>query len=348
MRISAFNKLRFTFTSAKIKIIIYGMQRTVSEISLPAIRRNALRIKAKAGKAKFFAVVKADAYGHGAEEVSRYIEDITDGFCVAIIEEGIALRVAGINRPVLVLTPPLDEYDAERAKAYGLTLTVNSVQTAKLIKGAPCHIKINTGMNRLGCNLNELTDVLNSLSPESIEGVYSHLFAPQDERSSANQLATFEKAVKAVKAVNGEAVAHLAASGGILRGGKYLLDGVRSGILLYGYAPSGFFVKDFEPALKVYARRTQVTRFIGGGVGYNFADRNYKTLSSYRCGYADGFSRIIPLGEKTLCMDAYVSKEGGEVACVMDDADEYARRAGTISYEVLTRVTSRSEKIYVR
>ncbi|MDE6001769.1 MAG: hypothetical protein K2G96_05580, partial [Clostridia bacterium] len=140
----------------------------------------------------------------------------------------------------------------------------------------------------------------------------------------------------------------ISASGGISRGGKYILDGRRCGILLYGYAPSGFSNKGFERSLKVYARRMQETEFIGGGVGYNFADKNYKKLSVYRCGYADGFFRTVPLGEKTLCMDAFVSDGGEALKCVMDDADEYAKRCGTISYEVLTSVTKRSERIYER
>lgn len=324
------------------------MQRTVSKISLPAIRRNALKIKNLAKSSLFFAVVKADAYGHGAEEVSRYIEDIADGFCVAIIEEGIALRVAGITKKILVFTPPLDEYDVARAKAYNLTLTVNSSKTAKLIKGLPCHIKVNTGMNRLGCNLNALHEVSKALPANSMEGVYSHLFAPESDAASESQLALFERAVKTVKQINPDITAHLSASGGLLRGGKYLFDCVRCGILLYGYAPSGFSANGFSPALKVYARRTQTTSFIGGGVGYNFADRNYKTLSSYRCGYADGFSRVTPLGEKTLCMDAFIANGGGETLCVMNNAEQYAKRQKTISYEVLTRVTSRSERIYER
>ena len=324
------------------------MQRTVSKINLPAIRRNALKIRSLCKNSGFLAVVKADAYGHGAEEVSRYIEDVVDGFCVAIIEEGISLRVAGISKPVLVLTPPLDEYDAARAEAYNLTLTVNSVKTAKLVRGLPCHIKVNTGMNRLGCNLNELPRLIERLPPENIRGVYSHLFAPQSDSASAKQFELFEQAVKIVKSVNPTAAAHLSASGGLLRGGKYLFDLVRCGILLYGYCPSGFTLKGLEPALKVYARRTQTTEFIGGGVGYGFAEKNYRTLSSYRCGYADGFSRTVPLGEKTLCMDAFVSASGGETLCVMNDADEYAKRMGTISYEVLTSVTRRSERIYER
>ena len=324
------------------------MQKTLSVINLNAVRGNVLAAKSRAKGAKFYAVVKADAYGHGAEQVARYIEDISDGFCVAIIEEGIALRIAGITKPVLVFTPPLDEYDVARAKAYNLTVTVNSVHTAKLIKGLDCHIKVNTGMNRHGCNLNELPEVLKNLPPESIKGVYSHLFAPHDNTASGKQRSLFLSAEKLVKNVNESAVAHLSASGGILRGGQYLFDGVRCGILLYGYAPDGFKREGFEPALKVYARRTQVTRFIGGGIGYNFADKNYSSLSSYRCGYADGFFRGVPLGEKTLCMDAFVSNAGGEMLCVMDNADKYAMKCGTISYEILTKATLRSERIYER
>ncbi len=324
------------------------MQKTLSVIDLPAIRRNALKIKELSCGAFLYAVVKADAYGHGAEEVSRYIEDIADGFCVAIIEEGIALRVAGISKPVLVLNPPLDYYDVSRAKAYNLTLTVNSLKTANLIKGAPCHIKVNTGMNRLGCNLNELPEILDNLPAESVEGVYSHLYAPESVEACERQFALFEKAVEIVKSVNADATAHISASGGLLRGGRYIADAVRCGILLYGYAPSGFSAEGFTPALKVYARRAQITEFIGGGVGYNFADRDYGGLSVYRCGYADGFSRTVPLGEKTLCMDAFLSEGGESLKCIMDNAESYAKRCGTISYEVLTNVTRRSERFYVR
>ena len=323
------------------------MQRTLSVINLTAIRENALKIK-KLAHGKFFAVVKADAYGHGAEEVSRYIEDVADGFCTAIIEEAIALRVAGVSKQILVFTPPLDGYDVRRANSYNLTLTANSVETAKLLNGAKCHIKVNTGMNRLGCNLSELPAVIEALPKESIDGVYSHLYAPQDDRASGTQLKIFERAVNLVKGINPEATAHISASGGLLRGGKYLSGGVRAGILLYGYAPSGFSSVGFKPAMKVYARRTQSTKFIGGGVGYNIADKNYGTLYSYRCGYADGFSRIVPLGEKTLCMDAFLDSSGEQLKCVMDNAEEYARRLRTISYEVLVNATRRSERIYER
>ena len=324
------------------------MQKTVSVIDLRAIRQNALNLRKILGNRFFYAVVKADAYGHGAEEVARAIEDVVDGFCVAIIDEGIALRVAGVSKPVLVFTPPLDKGDALRAAFYALELTVNSVHAAALCGDNLCHIKVNTGMNRSGCNLSELPKVLDAVKADNIVSVYSHLYAPENSAESRKQLTLFDRAEKLVKARNSNIFGHLSASGGVLRGGEYLKEGARAGILLYGYAPSGFYAKGFTPALKVYARRTQQTPFIGGGIGYNIADKNYGKLSVYRLGYADGFFRGVPLGEKTLCMDAFISTGGEDLKCVLADADAYARLAGTISYEVLTSVTKRSERVYLR
>ncbi len=324
------------------------MQKTLSVISLGAIQNNARKIMSLLGGEKFFAVVKADAYGHGAEEVSRAIERLVDGFCVAIIDEGVALRAAGISKPILVFAPPLDRFDVTRAKRYNLTVTVNSVETAILAQDCPCHIKVNTGMNRLGCDISQLSKVLERLKAENVRGVYSHLYAAENDAASYAQLELFNAAESIVKRVNPNICAHLAASGGLLRGGKYLKDGVRCGILLYGYAPAGFCCEGFIPALKVYARRTQVTKFIGGGVGYNIADREYAELNAYRLGYADGFFRNVSLGEKTLCMDAFLKVGGSDIECVMDDAESYAKRCGTISYEVLTSVTQRSERVYER
>ncbi len=324
------------------------MQRTISVINLSAIRNNAIKIKSLLNGAKFYAVVKADAYGHGAEEVSRSIEDLADGFCVALVDEGVRLRAAGILKPVLVLTPPLDGDDVLRAKQFNLAVTVNSTRTAAMAEGLPCHVKVNTGMNRTGCGIAELPSILKALPPENVSGVYSHLFAPHSKTASERQRELFLRAAEIVKNHSPEAVAHLSASGGTLRGGGFIMDGVRCGILLYGYAPDGFTGKGFQPALKVYARKVQDTHFIGGGVGYNFADRNYETLAAYRCGYADGFARTVPLGEKTLCMDSFLRVGGGDTLCVMSDAAAYAKRCGTISYEVLTSVTRRSERIYER
>jgi alanine racemase len=327
------------------------MQKTLSVINLAAIRSNALLVKSKLNGKKFYAVVKADAYGHGAVQVAREIEDIVDGFCVAIVDEGDELRIGGITKPILVFAPPLDKSDVLKAGFYDLQLTVNSVETARLVGDNACHIKINTGMNRYGCNLSDLDEVLKNLKSNRIVGVYSHLYSAENEKESQKQLAAFKIAESKVKAKNCNAVAHIAASGGILRGGDYLCDGARCGIMLYGYAPNGFKFKNLQPSLKVYARLAQQTMPFGGGVGYNIADKSYKELYTYRAGYADGFLRGVSLGEKTLCMDAFIScsqpQEEGLIP-IFIDADEYAKRCGTISYEVLCSVTRRSEKIYER
>lgn len=324
------------------------MQKTLSVINLTAIRRNALFIKSMLGGRKFYAVVKADAYGHGAAEVAREISDIVDGFCVAISDEGAELRISGIDKPILVLAPLLGEDDAERCKLYNLTVTVANQPSARLAAGLDCHIKINTGMNRYGCNADGLNEVLSLLDPNRIKGVYSHLYAPQNYAECEKQYKIFAQAANTVKCRCPRAFAHFAATAGVLRGGKYLFDGARCGIALYGYAPSGFSKEGLTPALKVYARRAQRTRPVGGGVGYNLADREYDSLTTYRLGYADGFFRGVPLGVKTLCMDAFISEQDEDMLCVFDDADEYSRRMNTISYEALCTVTRRSERIYER
>lgn len=324
------------------------MQKTLSVIDLSAIRDNAKRIRQLSAGRVFYAVVKADAYGHGAAEVAAEIEDLVDGFCVAIVDEGAELRISGITKPILVLAPPLDEEDVARSLFYDLTLSVGDMDSARLAKGCRVHIAVNTGMNRYGCKLSQLTSIIEVVGKDNVLGVYSHLYAAEDDTASARQLEIFMQAEAMVKRFQPEAVAHLSASGGLLRGGKFLRDGVRVGIMLYGYAPKGFKCTGLKKALKVYARLAQKVDFVGGGVGYNRAERRYKKLYTYRLGYADGFRRTIPLGEKTLCMDAFIGCGALDYLPVMTDADEYAARCGTISYEVLCSVTRRSLRIYER
>lgn len=325
------------------------MQKTVAVINLKNLADNARFVRRKIGKRKLFAVVKADGYGHGGAEIALALESLVDGFCVAITDEGAALRLAGVTKPVLVLTPPLGEDDVLRARFYDLTLTVNSPETAKIVQDLPCHIKVNTGMNRFGCGLNELNEILKILSPEQITGVYSHMYDPADASASLKQLRLFEAAEREVKKVNGSAVAHFAASGGILASGagiNYLKDGVRCGILLYGYPPEGFSA-DVKPVMKIYARLAQKTAFIGGGIGYMKAVKEYKNLSVYRLGYADGFSRGANFSESPLCMDSFISASGENLKLVFDDAAAYAKERGTIPYEALCSVTKRAERVYV-
>ncbi len=324
------------------------MQKTLSVIDLSAIRDNAKRVRQLCRGRQFYAVVKADAYGHGAAEVAAEIEDIADGFCAAIVDEGTELRLSGITKPILVLAPPLDEEDAERCRFYDLEVSVGDERSARLSKGCRVHIAVNTGMNRYGCTLSRLPEIIEIVGADNVCGVYSHLYAAADEGISLNQLELFRHAEELVKRVQPNAVAHLSASGGLLRGGDFLRDAVRVGIMLYGYSPAGFKCEGLKKALKVYARLAQKVDVVGGGVGYNRAERKYKRLYSYRLGYADGFFRTVPLGEKTLCMDAFIGCGALDYMPVMTDADEYAARCGTISYEVLCSATRRSLRVYER
>lgn len=326
--------------------ILCRMQKTLAVISLSAIRANARLVRSKIGNRFFYAVVKADAYGHGAERVALAIEDLVDGFCVAIVQEGAALRIAGVQKPVLVLAPPLSQGDINAIKYYGLTATVCDSQSAALCKDVDFHIAVNTGMNRYGCTLDGLTELISKVPKDRIKGVYSHMYAADNQAVCACQLKLFEKAAATVKRYAPQALAHFAASGGIALGKDFLFDGVRCGIMLYGYSPSGFKISGLKSALTVYARLAQSVEPTGCGVGYNLADSRYDKLFTYRLGYADGFFRTVPLGEKTLCMDAFISQNNQKLLPVFTDAEEYAKRCGTICYEVLCRVTQRSERVY--
>lgn len=322
------------------------MQQTLSVIDLNAVKSNALTIKKLTGNALFYAVVKADAYGHGAERVCQALQPVTDGFCVAVMREGAALRIAGITKPILVFTPVLDGEDAALASYYNLTVTVADARSAYYSKGLDCHIKINTGMNRYGCPPCAAQSLLKKVKGRVV-GIYSHLYAPQSTQTSKKQLSLFNSAESALKAAYPDALSHIAASGGILSGKEYFKDMVRCGIMLYGYTPEGFTLKGLRPALKVYARRVQYTKFIGGGIGYSSAEKDYGLLSAYRLGYADGFLRGAPLGEGKLCMDAFIAEDGKKWRLVMSDAKEYAARCNTIPYEVLCSVTRRSRRVYI-
>ena len=134
------------------------MQKVRAEIDLGAIRANARRFAALAGGAALCAVVKADAYGHGAAMVAHALRGVARSFAVALVEEGVALRQAGVSEDILVLVPPLCEEEVLRGCAYGLTFSLSDASDAALIGAvcerfgltARCHIKVNTGMNRFG------------------------------------------------------------------------------------------------------------------------------------------------------------------------------------------------------
>lgn len=329
-------------------------------IDLNKIKRNALSVKSRLPKTtKLCAVVKADAYGHGAERVASALYNIADCFAVALVEEAIKLRLSGINKDILVLTPCF-ECDLELAVFYNLTLTVQQLKDVKLIvKEAQkqktivkVHFKYNTGMNRLGFDdlfsLNKALSYARRSKCVAIDGLYSHYANPQSESSIERATSKFLLANKLVKGYNENAVCHISASGGFLKG-KYF-DMVRIGILLYGYKPFKSKAIKVSPAMKVYSpviSKRNLKRFDCALYG-SVKSATEKRLALIRFGYADGLPRQKIKGQfNNRCMDVTaINGAKQKIYPVMTDAQALAKKYRTITYEILTKISIRAIKIY--
>ncbi len=337
------------------------MQRNRAIVRLSDIRENAEKFAALAGGAKLCAVVKADAYGHGAETVAPALEGVADCFAVALVGEGVALRLAGVRKDVLVLVPPLCEEEVLRGISYGLIFTVGDAQDYALIASvckkyglcARCHIKANTGMNRFGFDFPAFRAFAAGrlCGNVSAEGIYSHFYRPEHAETAARQFSLFGEFCREGERAFGKLIRHIAATGGTIASPDYRLDMVRIGIGLYGYLPGGFAgALPLKRALTVCSTVAAVRECTGGGAGYGEFGPVYGRLAAVRAGYADGFSRAGGVGNvNVLCMDAFLSRIPAEKyaeVCVFSDADAYAERNGTISYEALTRVCGRAERVY--
>jgi len=329
------------------------MQNVVAHISLEQIRSNAALVIHRA-RVPFFAVVKDDAYGHGAERVALALENQASAFAVATVEEGVRLRVAGVTAPVLVLTPPLDRDDALHLRAYDLTASVSSRASLKLTAeaGAEGHIVVNTGMNRYGI-APEQTKAFVKLAKSRelrVTGVYSHFYRADDENAREEQYALFCGAADCVKEAYPYAMRHLAATGGLLAGEKYRFDAVRSGIALYGYLPRGFEGElSVKPAAKICAYVSHSCPRVGRGAAYGYANGE-SSFYTLRVGYGDGFFRAGGLnGCNELCMDACVFsglEREGEEKVLFENVSGYAARTGTTEYEVLVHILQKAVKVY--
>lgn len=330
-------------------------------INTRIIRENALAVKSILPKGtRFCAVVKADAYGHGAEKVASALYGVADAFAVALAEEGAALSLSGIDKPILVLTRALP-VDYSLAARYNLTLTATCVDDIvemqryfyRCGQRLVAHVKYDTGMRRQGVsNLAQLDRALLLASKNDgvkITGVYSHYAQPEKDSDRNKATDAFLLANNLVKGYNNKAIGHISASGGTLKGEFF--DMVRVGILLYGYKPFPANV-DVRPAMKIYAPVVgERTLKKGESALYGFCPSEKDTgFALARYGYADGLPRENVEGSfNNRCMDvsAYDGiKRGAKYVCVMDDADVLAAKYGTISYEILTKAAVRAERIY--
>ena len=342
-----------------------------AEIHLGRIRRNAKAWKGLV-KTKLCAVVKADAYGHGAEEVTCALSGVADWFAVALLDEAVAIKTAACGKDILIFTPPISEHEVLLSAQNGFIVSVPDEWTAKLVAQtcrnhgitARVHLKVNTGMNRYGMGVSELgkcCKLFRSQPWVRVDGVYSHLYA-DTLRVAQLQRVAFEKSVAVCRRYYPNSTAHLSATYGATLGRAFAFDGVRIGIGLYGYLPDNA-EKSRAPVLErgmtVYASVTASRAYKYGGAGYGEQvkiDGQIKRLSVLRAGYADGFLRKAQNGtvgaEKNInnaCMDVSLradNRRRGERVVLLNDADKTAKATGTISYEVLCAATRRAERVY--
>ena len=354
------------------------MQKVKAVIQLNAIRYNAERFSALTNT-KLCAVVKANAYGHGAEETVNALEGVADFFAVSLIEEGISIRTAACGKEILVFTPPTDEEEGYALAVNGFIASVSTLASAKLLSTVggryrlpiKVHLKVNTGMNRYGMDGEELETVCRFLRHDpfvKVTGIYSHLCECSYARAR-EQRALFDTMQAVCKGYFPKAIAHLGATYGALLGKEFAYDAVRIGLGLYGYLPcessensgvSTSLTKDLalRKAMQIWAKTTVSKPFIFGGAGYGeaYSGKKPENLSVLRFGYADGFLRKKENGTdgylrnaNALCMDACIREEKGKVGAwtpVMTDAERTAFLTGTISYEVLCACTRRAEFVY--
>ncbi len=332
-------------------------------INLNTLEKNALAIKSGINQGvKFCAVVKADAYGHGAPVVANRIYKIVDCFAVALVEEGVELRQSGIDKDILVLTPILNA-DIERAVGNSLTLTVENLNQLRAIdkeskrqnKKTKIHLKYNVGMNRFGVDslvqLNELLECVSVKSNLILDGAYSHLGCPQNKKALKIAENKFLLANNLVKRYNNKAICHLSASGGFLMGKQF--DMVRIGILLYGYKPFTSRKIKVSPVMKVYAPVIRQRKICKGDSALygDFTVDISKEVLLIRFGYADGLARSAVQGQiNDRCMDVTMMEDfcAKKIFPVMENAKKLADNYGTIPYEILSKIGIRAKKIYVR
>ena len=320
-------------------------------VDLGAIRRNTRTLLRALAGAELWAVVKADGYGHGALDVGRAALDAgATALCVATVPEALELR-AELREARLLVMGPADDAELGDAREARLELVVAD---GRLPDALPVHLKLDTGMGRWG--LAELPE-----PGEQVVGLMTHLAtADSDERFAREQVERFRRATESYTHLT----RHAANSAAALRLPESRLDAARCGIALYGLSPFGTdaAADGLEPALSWTSRLAQVKRLAPGqstGYGRRFVADRETWIGIVPVGYADGFRRdltgtSVAVGDElrpvvgTISMDAFAVDLGRELPAGTPvtllgpgvPAESHARAAGTITYELVSRIES--------
>ncbi len=290
------------------------LYQTHVRVHLDNIRDNILAIRRQVGdQRKILIAVKANAYGHGAVAVARMAEEIgADYLGIATVPEGIKLREAGIDLPILKFSPAFPE-EMPAALDKHITLTIcDRTNTQKLQEicshmglTVPVHLKVDTGMGRIGVQPQDAASLVQFLVENCpnliLEGVYTHLPVSDlaDKTFTTTQLALFKDVVIDVEKVLGHKIplVHCANSGGILGHPDSWMDMVRPGIMIYGHYPDICTPRTIalKPGLSFYTRVSFI-KYVSKGTSIGYG-RNWKApedtwVATIPVGYADGFNRL--------------------------------------------------------
>ena len=370
--------------------------RTWAEIDLDALKNNIRNIKKHVGeKTKVTAVVKADAYGHGAVVVAKtLLENGADCLGVAFIDEAEQIRNAGINCPVLLLGYTA-EADIKRVIDMDITPTVFQLQSAKKIseqakkagKIIKVHIKIDSGMNRIGflCNQQSAEEIMeiSSLENLEIEGIFTH-FSCADEASREYTDAQAAKFMDFINKLEKNGIKipikHACNSAGIVQFPEYHFDMVRAGIITYGMSPSEYVdisPLELKPALMLKSMVSRVQTIPAGekiSYGGTYVTEKPIKAAAISIGYADGYLRVLS-GKADVLVNGQPAKVVGRICmdqCIIDvtnvnnikvedevivaggppespvSFDRLASLAGTINYELFCLIGKRVPRIYLK
>lgn len=282
-----------------------------AEVDLRAIKRNVVELRRRAPDSQLWAAVKADAYGHGAAPVAAAaLAAGATGLCVALAQEGVALREAGIGAPILVLSEqPPEELDAivrhRLAATVYSSVAIDALQQAcerANVDDLEVHLKVDTGMRRVGCTpaaAVPLADAIGRSSRLGLAGVFTHLPVadePNDPFTEA-QLNRFHEVLEALGRAGHHPLVHIANSAGLLAHTRSHRSAVRIGIAMYGLSPGPAVehqMNELVPALSLHARASFVKRVAAGeriSYGLQHELAREATVVTVPIGYADGVPR---------------------------------------------------------
>ncbi len=369
-------------------------QRAWIEIDLNKLAHNVRQIKSiLSPHTELMAVVKADAYGHGAVEVAQTaLKNGASWLAVATLSEGIELRQAGIEAPILILGAINSPEEIKAVAYWQLEPTIGNSQQAlnfsdiltTLKTSLPVHLKLDTGMSRLGTNWEnavEFVKFVQKLPQIKLASIYSHLATADDPDPTFMQLQNqrFQQAIKQLQQWNiTPPRLHIANSAAILSDRSFDYELVRVGLAIYGLYPSHHLRETIplQPILQVKARVTQVkTIKAGTGVSYGHqfvADRD-TTIAIVGIGYADGVPRNLSNRLKVIIRDELVPQIGaitmdqlildvsqipniqpGEIVTLIGSsdrhtisADDWSKTLNTISWEILCGFKHRLPRVYI-